>query len=1021
MANFSKLAVLFCAIVKDGGICYNILGICWRLSLFAAALGEESEEFAMASVLTGPGFAELAGEILAEFRSRGTVLGVQPHAVESQASGRFLGTHVANLVGVAASPHMRLATGIVAAYAAGGRVFELKTAQPQTEESLPLSCMLLPHESRQVAHGQDLPLAQALQEYIKAYLLIEVLSQELGFAGCGRSFHFSMGVGGRLHHLQTEEMHRFISTLLQAEESDIWQQSMSWLHDNLHLFSRVDEQFLAGLQPRICTSATLFADYGCTAAEMEEMVCWLMQEYSLPVQLKLHPTVLGLERAQQVLDEQGFDDLTLDAAAFAVDPALEELTAMLRRLHKFAAEQSIGFGIKLATPLPLLQKAASGDRLLLSGRAVYPLVVSLAAELSAVFLGRISCSFSSGVDAHNAARLLKAGISPLTCGAALYRAEGLHYLSRMADIAAKAAPPPYLDTAALRQMAADARQDDYYCRRERVEPQSRARAPLFDCQIAACQSSCPLQQDNPAIAAALAAGDKQQAARLLLAANPLPHLTAELCPKMCRKTCFCRFSPEEADIDRLHALAAQAAAEVISEFVPPRNTLGKAAIVGGGVAGLAAAAFLQRAGWQATVFDRQAEFGGKVYSTIPAYKLKAESLQADVELVRALGAQLEKMYDVADVGKLRREYDAVILAIGTAKPLIPQLEAGRAQDAVSFLTQLKQGSLPEISGHVCVLGGGNTAIDTACSALQLPGVSSASIIYRRDRHNITTDAASLSRAEAQGVRFRPLLSAIAWQDGQLDCDIMRLGAADEQGRRLPEMSGEIISIPCDYLLSATGEQVFTSFYQALMISVDEQGLPVINECGETNRSNLYIIGDGARGPSNIPQVIADAKRAVSALTGCSFDLPPTQEEKQEENIEKAKNIGEGESKQADSDEFLRCRQCGGHCGLCVNVCPTRANRLLMINNKQQMIHFADLCNNCAACIHICPAQGRPHMDKFTVFGNRISFNDSRNEGIALLSNNHLLLRYQGRRSEYVWEDEQVPSVEGLLGEVMGVI
>ena len=345
-----------------------------------------------------------------------------------------------------------------------------------------------------------------------------------------------------------------------------------------------------------------------------------------------------------------------------------------------------------------------------------------------------------------------------------------------------------------------------------------------------------------------------------------------------------------------------------------------------------------------------------------------------------------------------------------------RLEKGEPVNALQFLEEFKakDGDL-DIGKNVVVIGGGNTAMDTARAAKRTKGVEHVYLVYRRTKRYMPADEEELVMAVDDGVEFMELLSPVKLEDGRLLCKVMKLGDYDASGRRGVVETGEEKEIPADTVIAAVGERVPTAFYQACGINVNDRGRAIVNEetC-ETSRPGVYLAGDGLGGPATVVEGISDALRAAQAITGETLvkDFEPGTEE---ETIYSRK--GNLSDRKEGSEESGRCLGCSGICENCVEVCPNRANISIRVPGmeKHQIIHVDYLCNECGNCRSFCPYDSAPYLDKFTLFADEKDMEDSRNQGFTVLDAASVKCKVRFFGETYVWtkgEETRIP--EGLL-------
>jgi putative selenate reductase len=340
---------------------------------------------------------------------------------------------------------------------------------------------------------------------------------------------------------------------------------------------------------------------------------------------------------------------------------------------------------------------------------------------------------------------------------------------------------------------------------------------------------------------------------------------------------------------------------------------------------------------------------------------------------------------------LKKEYDYVVLAIGAWKPGKISLSDSdnKAINAISFLEKYKkqEGNIA-LGKKVCVIGGGDVAMDAARSAKRVSGVEEVSIIYRRTQKYMPADNEEIELAISEGILLKELLTPISINDGKLTCEKMILGDRDASLRRSSVGTGEITTLDADTVIIATGEKIDSTLLRQNEINLDSNEFPIVNEKLETNIANVYIIGDLKKGPSTIVNAIADAKivtKDILSKEGLSSDFKQKDYCTDEKILYGRKGIL-GDSKSCE-EEADRCLGCKNICELCVDVCPNRANVMINVNSdfvsNHQIIHLDGMCNECGNCGIFCPHKGNPYKDKITVFWSKEDFENSDNKGFFI--------------------------------------
>lgn len=176
----------------------------------------------------------------------------------------------------------------------------------------------------------------------------------------------------------------------------------------------------------------------------------------------------------------------------------------------------------------------------------------------------------------------------------------------------------------------------------------------------------------------------------------------------------------------------------------------------------------------------------------------------------------------------------------------------------------------DIGKQVVVIGGGNTAMDTARAAKRTKGVEKVLLIYRRTKRYMPADEEEINTVIEDGIEIHELYSPLELKNGQLVCKKMRMGALDASGRPGFEETDEEATFAADTVIFAVGERIPKSFYQNNGILLDDKGRVIINESTlESSVKGIYIIGDGLNGPATVVEAIRDARKAAEGILGKS--------------------------------------------------------------------------------------------------------------------------------------------------------
>lgn len=949
----------------------------------------------MSDIMTPIPFGNLMNWILKE-HEKGAIFGVKrPFVADKAKNYEIFGRKLETPFGPAAGPHTQLAQNIVASYVAGSRFFELKTVQKLDGEDLPVSkpCIKADDECYNCEWSTELYVPQAYDEYIKAWFACKVIAKEYGL-GDMDGFQFNMSVGYDLDGIKTEKIDRFIEGMKDASEALIFKECRQWLLDNIGSFKNVTKEDVEGISPAVCNCATLSTLHGCPPQEIERIARYLIEEKKVHTFIKCNPTLLGYEYARKLMDDMGYDYVAFGDFHFKDDLQYSDAVPMLERLQALADEKGLEFGVKITNtfPVDVKQHELPSEEMYMSGKSLYPLSMSVALKLSKDFGGKLRISYSGGADYFNIEDIVDAGIWPVTMATTMLKPGGYQRLEQIGHIFAKkeAAAFAGVDAAKVEKLVEAVKTDKHHVKAVKPLPSRKVKkpVPLTDCFIAPCEEGCPIHQDITSYLKLEGAGKHREALEVILNKNPLPFITGTICAHNCMSKCTRNFYETSVNIRRTKLEAAEGGfGEVMAGLKAPEVISDKkAAVVGGGPAGLAAAYFLAKGGMKVTLFEKEARMGGVVRNVIPGFRISHEAIDKDVEIVAAMGVEMVNNRKVSSVEELKADYDYIVLAVGAYEQGVLKLEAGETVNALEFLAQFKatDGNV-DLGRNVVVIGGGNTAMDTARAAKRNKGVEKVSLVYRRTRRYMPADEEELVMALEDGVEFAELLAPVKLENGVLVCKKMVLGDMDESGRRGVVETDEIVNVPADTVIAAVGEKVPGSFYEANGIALDSRRRPQVNQDTlETSVSGVYAVGDGLFGPATVVEGIRDGKKVAEAIIGKSLADKIFSLSDADTIYGRKGNLCEEDKDQVDSK---RCLSCSSYCENCVEVCPNRANIALVVPGmeKHQIIHVDYMCNECGNCRSFCPWDSAPYLDKFTLFANEDDMMNSTNQGFTVLN------------------------------------
>ena len=990
----------------------------------------------MSDIMTCMPFGQLMDWVLQEKKGQDTVFGVhRPYTADPKNDMTIFTRNLETPVGPAAGPHTQLAQNIIASYYAGARFFELKTVQKMDGAELSACvnkpCILADDEGYNCEWSTELTVPDAMGEYIKAWFILHVIAKEFGL-GAQDGFQFNISVGYDLAGIKGDKVNTFIDGMMEAKDTAIFQECRKWLLDNADKFQNFTREDIEAIPSNVCNSATISTLHGCPPQEIESIANYLLTEKHLNTFVKCNPTLLGYDFARKTMDEMGYDYMVFGDFHFRDDLQYEDAVPMLTRLMKLSEELGLEFGVKITNtfPVDVTRNELPSEEMYMSGKALFPLSISLAAKLSAEFAGKLRISYSGGADYYNIDKIVGCGIWPVTMATTLLKTGGYQRFTQVADKVEGICPKKWegIDVDALKKLAADAITDGHHVKNIKPVPnrKSTKEVPLLDCFYAPCSEGCPIHQDIPQYVALTGEGKYKEALEVILEKNALPFITGTLCAHNCMTKCTRNFYEESVNIRGTKLTAAEHGYEqLIGEIKAGEPNGKKVAVVGGGPAGIAAAYFLAREGAAVTIFEKEEKAGGVIRYVIPGFRIGDAAIDKDISFIQKMGVEIRTNTEITSVADLKAQgYDAVILAIGAGKPGTLKLEKGETVNALKFLRDFKanDGKL-NIGKNVVVIGGGNTAMDTARAAKRTEGVEHVYLVYRRTKRYMPAAEDELLEVLEEGVEFKELLSPVSLDGGRLLCKKMKLGQMDASGRAGVTETADVVEVPADTVIVAVGEKIDTDFYTANQIAVDERGKAKVNDKTlETSVSGVYVAGDGARGAATIVEGIRDAQLAVKDILGKEITRDAAVTGDVKDCFEKKGILKH--SKEAKTEEE-RCLTCNKVCENCVDVCPNRANISIKVPGMamNQVIHVDYMCNECGNCKSFCPYASAPYKDKFTLFANEKDMADSKNDGFVVLDkeNKTCKVRFVGQITDCKADDPADKLYDGLKKLICAVI
>jgi formate dehydrogenase major subunit len=407
--------------------------------------------------------------------------------------------------------------------------------------------------------------------------------------------------------------------------------------------------------------------------------------------------------------------------------------------------------------------------------------------------------------------------------------------------------------------------------------QSLLRNHYGDC-VAPCNQRCPANVDIQQYMYHVAAGNFAEALAIIKENNPLPSICGRICPHPCETACRRNAIEGAVNINAVKRFLADWDSYQLVPYTPEcaPDTGKKVAIIGSGPAGLTAAYFLRRFGHDVTIFEMRSSAGGMLRWGVPRYRLPDEVLNAEIQSILDLGVKIQyhqKLGKDFTIESLKASgFDAIFLGIGAQGTASMRLEGENLPGVMSGLDLLTTVTLrrqPRLGNHVVVIGGGNTAIDAARTAVRL-GCKTVSMVYRRTREEMPALDAEVEEAIEEGVEIEFLAAPTAIRETnaglELHCVRMKLGDLDASGRRRPvPIKDSEFTIPCTTIISAIGHTVEGEGFSDDLARNDRGHIAIDCETMTTSIPYVFAGGDCYTGPDIAVAAVGAGRRAAEAI------------------------------------------------------------------------------------------------------------------------------------------------------------
>lgn len=936
--------------------------------------------------------------ILHEYKNNSTIFGIPEEIFYKPWIYYYFDTKISDLtlhnpIGLSAGPHTQLAQNIVAGWLCGARYFELKTIQGEELTSIRKPSIYIPYEGYNCEWSQELSIKDAYDQYLNAWILIHILNDFL-YIKKGKEVKpgtvFSMSLGYTLDHIRSDEVNWFIGKMTDCRIE---------LNEKINSIAGIYPQVRNIEIPHVISNiVTLTPKIGCSPREVGYMVKYLMTEKKLHIVLKFNPTLLGLKSVKAIINKDRGFDVTPEESAFKNDLTYSDVVDLIPQLRDYAAEMNLNLFFKIANTLecknPSKVFPVNNERIFLSGYALYPIAVNIAANLQDRFDGELDLFFSGGADYNNVPDLIRCGFKIITVSTDLLKPGGYgrlaQYFERLSmEFAIVGAMNIYqfiMKTSVinnynqaqlknLKEYALETLNDEAYKKnvlRSYNIKTSRKLTP-WDCIAAPCISECSIEQHIPEYLWYTSKNDFNKALQYILWNNPFPSVTGKICQHQCQTKCTRIHYDDPLLIREIKSFVAKQNVQTSENVQAPGTISKKIAIIGAGPAGLSCAWFLSQAGFKIDIFNRNPKPGGSLNYLIPAYHLSKSEIERDIQFILQQNINFYPGVSIntQELNSMKNEYDYVVIATGISRSFSPAFNETidkRIINPFDFLRKANQQQPITLGNEIAVIGGGPLAVECARTAKRLAGENSnVFILFEKSISEMTAGKTEIQMAIEEGIKIidnqtpeqinfklnnlimiehtGPIESSILIKSNKNTYELDKLSNVETNQvmeHKMVQHTTHTISkfMYFDHIIPASELKPVSD-----LLPPDE--LDIARKNYHTRTKNVFAIGGMLYGEAGILRIIADGRKVAQLIIEnehINFPIPPVKELTKEEidqlKLKKFKRKPAIQQKTTPPDDRFN-----------FNPVVIPRSQVEAINEASRCLQCDVLCN---LCVMVCP-------------------------------------------------------------------
>ncbi len=936
--------------------------------------------FAMPYLMNPPTLERLLGIILNSFDKKGEIFDIPEKLFYKHWHNPALytskfGQELHNPIGLSSGPLTQLAQNIVSGWLCGARIIELKTVQPNGFDEIQRPSINIQDVAYNCEKSHELSIEQAYDQFLNAWIIIHLLNHKI-FGATQKSKNigtiFNMSLGYTLADIRSERMQWFVDKMLDCSVEKTGK--IKHIQNIYPEFKGID------IPNQISNNFTISSYKGSSARELEYICKFLMIDKKLHPTIKFDPTLMGFGSVQAILSAENSFEVELNQVDFEDNIQYAEAVTLIENITRTAEEMNLELMVKLSNSLicnnNTLQIPKKSSKVYLSGRALHPIAVNLAAKLQSKFEGSLDISFSGGADCYNISNLIQSGFSLITVSTDLLKPGGYGRLSQyfqelmriFANYQAKNIREFILKSGteygvkesaleSLRNYAIRTLTDPAFQQNEisGLTIKSDRKLEHYDCISSPCTDACATHPDIAGYCWHTTKNDADKAINSILAVNPLPSVSGMISNEPSRLICT-RMSYDYPvlmrDIERF--IAEYEPGE--SMGLPGLKKIKKdVAVIGGGVSGLACAWYLNKYGFTVDIYEAEKDAGGVARKVVPEFRLSDSALFKDIQRIKNAGIKIltSTEIDKERFARIQKTYQYVYVATGVSeaeKLKIDGEDANGVIDPVIFLSEAKINKKYIPGKNIAIIGNNWMAADAARTAKRLLGEENAvTLICDGSIDDMEIDINSRAALIDEGIEifeYSIPKKILTNQEHVAGLELIETEVYDQEGNKQPiikELEGTEQIFEFDTVIPCTGRKPKTGF-------VDIRKLKNNKDSRATKLDHVYAGGTLLNPSASFMDVVADAKLAAHEIAiNAGIEIPENLFKQtksidiQKLKIQKSHREKPNRPEKIPSDqrnnfdtviktlkpvkalkEAARCLQCDTLCNVCLSVCPNKA-------------------------------------------------------------------------------------------------